>query len=885
MSYYKKMRNNRFKYNINIENNSSNYIKETNNNQYNINHNNMLRRELSYDNLIKNTSSNNNEISYISDYNKNNNNDDQINNVIFDKYNNNIQNKNCNADKYCININNNKKGKIIHLKNYYNNSKYLNKSPEPIIYKMKINKINIFPKKEIINNNNYQIKNNNVGYLNNENIILRNKSEDIKIEKLKKRNKKNKIIINNMNNNNNNNLNNLNNNYNINYYNNINNNNLNNINNIYNNNYTNNYNNINNNLINTNNNFNYTNINNNFNNNLNYNNYNYNILNNMNFNYNNFNNMNNYNDNFIFLWYILISFNDKEYKISINPEKTFKDLLNEIYLKFYNTNIEFCRIYYNANDIRNIDKSKKISEILPNPARILIVEPGNVKGGGLPLLEKQINIKFIKLQTKISDNKNYIFNLFGLLKLCLLKEVSLKLNNNQIAQLPVILSSIMEILKNGKIESIENKESIKEILNKIRGSNIITFSRYIDKIIGFNYLQNIFNFLNRNDFYEINDIKNRLTKYNEYIKFFEKEFENAKRNSIFEFSIISLVIIERPNFDCFERERRNCPNRVEKILFHGTNIDSISSILTDCFKRAKVHFYGEGIYFTDSLDYCWYYGGQDNRININKIPKISQTFSLIANFIYYNNEGLKNVNSDSNYTPEKNEINMAKADVYTGDFASNNNNNIQEQLLFNEYVINNLDQICPFIGAKFKRDEFCVIWRDTNFSPYPVNDNQYYDNLFKQFLKERVEYIEKLAKFNIYMCDNSEEALELVKRKKYNKIILISNVGPDYGGKQFIIEARKILENDVITLFLAYNIQHLQWIKNFKNAFFSNEPQFYERYLNCFEERDEISIKDSLKNLRELIEAHYNVQFNFDDNFLDFPLFKTEGNYSDLNFK
>ena len=209
---------------------------------------------------------------------------------------------------------------------------------------------------------------------------------------------------------------------------------------------------------------------------------------------------------------------------------------------------------------------------------------------------------------------------------------------------------------------------------------------------------------------------------------------------------------------------------------------------------------------------------------------------------------------------------------------------MDQKLFFREYVINNLDQICPFIGAKLKRDEFCIIWRDTNFSPNPIYNDQFYDELFKKFLKERVEYIEKLAKFNIYMYDNSEEALELIKRKKYNKIILISNVGTDYGGKQFILEARKILENDVIALFLAYNQEHLQWVKNFKNAFFSNDPKFYERYLKCFEEEDEIQIKDSLNNLKELIEAHYNIKFNFDDKFLDFPLIKNEGYYSDLKF-
>ena len=59
-----------------------------------------------------------------------------------------------------------------------------------------------------------------------------------------------------------------------------------------------------------------------------------------------------------------------------------------------------------------------------------------------------------------------------------------------------------------------------------------------------------------------------------------------------------------------------------------------------------------------------------------------------------------------------------------------------------------------------------------------------------------------MAKYNIYPCETSEEALELVNRKKYNKIILISNVGSDIGGKKFIDKAREIIGNDVIVYFL-----------------------------------------------------------------------------------
>ena len=185
------------------------------------------------------------------------------------------------------------------------------------------------------------------------------------------------------------------------------------------------------------------------------------------------------------------------------------------------------------------------------------------------------------------------------------------------------------------------------------------------------------------------------------------------------------------------------------------------------------------------------------------------------------------------------------------------------------------------MSAKLKRNEYCVIWRDNNFSSNPVYKNEF-DEIFKKFLSERIKYIKQVAKYNIYPCETSEEALKLIERKKYNKIILISNVGSDFGGKKFVDIARKIIGNEVIVLFLAYNIAHLKWIKDYKNALFSNDPGFYEEYLQSFD--DEYSVEGKLKSLIEKMEKHYNVKFNFDETFLNFPKFLEGGKYSDLTF-
>ena len=120
---------------------------------------------------------------------------------------------------------------------------------------------------------------------------------------------------------------------------------------------------------------------------------------------------------------------------------------------------------------------------------------------------------------------------------------------------------------------------------------------------------------------------------------------------------------------------------------------------------------------------------------------------------------------------------------------------------------------------------------------------------------------------------------------------MISNVGNDLSGKQFIIDARKIIGKDVISLFLCYNQEHLKWIKEFKNALFSNEATFYEQYLECFVTKKELEMEEKNKiitgniiNLIKKMQKKYGVQFKFYNDFLYFPNFKNGGKFSDLTF-
>ena len=160
----------------------------------------------------------------------------------------------------------------------------------------------------------------------------------------------------------------------------------------------------------------------------------------------------------------------------------------------------------------------------------------------------------------------------------------------------------------------------------MEGCNIINISKFINNSINQNELKILKQLLNKKDLEYIIDIEKRLLKYEKYMSFFVKDFEERKKQSIFEFAIM-----EREDFEIFEKERKNCPNRIDRILYHGTSIEPISCILTGYFKKSvnKCYQHGKGVYFTDMLDYAWRYSkGDGNRVT--NIPKLGDYFSIVA---------------------------------------------------------------------------------------------------------------------------------------------------------------------------------------------------------------------------------------------------------------
>ena len=562
-------------------------------------------------------------------------------------------------------------------------------------------------------------------------------------------------------------------------------------------------------------------------------------------------------------------------QIKFSQQKTIEELYKKIKMDCKIS--KFFKLIFKSNILVNSNTLAESS--IENGSNIYLIFLGDRFDEDIGYI-KPIEIIFKinqKNTSKECGNTNINIDLVNIAKVCFLKEISSRLNDENIQKFPENISIILKILKNGKIDNIDNmKNESKELLEKIRQTNLLNLSNFIDKLIDPPIIKIMLSYLDKDDFLEVNDFKNKLAKINNDINLFYEDFDLVRRKSIFEYSLCFLEIADRTDIDDYKNTLQNCPFKNERILYYGTSENNAHNILKNHFNISDNDKYGKGIHLTNSFDLSCIYSRKAFN-NKFKLPEVNEIFSFIVSSVFYNNKTKKKV-KDNKYSPKKNEVNIA---LINGEL-----NPIKEidksKFYSKEYIIGDISQILPLMHIKIKRNEYCVIWRDNNLSSKPVfNDS--YDELFKEILNKRLDYISQFAKFNFYPCKTTEEALFLVEKKKFNKIILMSNVGKNYEGRDFVDKARKIIGNEVIVLFLAYMEEHLKWITKYKNALFSNVEQFHELYLECFTDDIE-ETKQNILALKSSIEDYYGVKFNFDDNFLNFPIFKEDGEFKDLYF-
>ena len=139
-----------------------------------------------------------------------------------------------------------------------------------------------------------------------------------------------------------------------------------------------------------------------------------------------------------------------------------------------------------------------------------------------PLLDENLEFEVSVIMDQSNTHEiNFDFKLKGLLKFCLIKDMSLIINSDidyYTTKINKKVKHILEIISGGNIDLNETQNSIMSVLKKFEGINILNFSRFIDSFIPNEELIEIFNIFKEKDKEIIQKENDCLTSYSEYMK-------------------------------------------------------------------------------------------------------------------------------------------------------------------------------------------------------------------------------------------------------------------------------------------------------------------------------------------------------------------------------
>ena len=433
----------------------------------------------------------------------------------------------------------------------------------------------------------------------------------------------------------------------------------------------------------------------------------------------------------------------KKYILEMPKSISFKDLKekikNLIYKNYFFYFVINSKAYYDDDDENKND--------------IIKLEQGDIIYTYKTLIKENYYVHF-HLHQNLDETDMKTVELTGILKICLLEYIA-KLIDRLERIKNAEIRNIISDLKNEMYLTENPQQDIKYNLSQKFGSNIMTFSYYIQEIVNQNEINNLLGLFDKNKQKEIKAYWSILSKYEEFNKLFEKEFLDAIEKSYFDYSLINISIYQQDKKAEYLEKYKECKNPVIRYLFHGSQIDPISKIITNGFLYTRKAFYGMGIYFSDMLDYVSFYSGgetyEERRKNFGKTLKVGDTFSCVGTEIYYNNNEKKEIYNWKYYVEELDHfptyeelynnyrdkmvkpfgMHLARVEPDKGQVIENKetiiSNKRDGKFIGNEYVITEMYQILPLYGLTLKRNEYFVVWRDPHFSG---------KNEFNEYLKK-----------------------------------------------------------------------------------------------------------------------------------------------------
>ena len=201
---------------------------------------------------------------------------------------------------------------------------------------------------------------------------------------------------------------------------------------------------------------------------------------------------------------------------------------------------------------------------------------------------------------------------------------------------------------------------------------------------------------------------------------------------------------------------------------------------------------------TDMLDYSGFYSFESTNTskfsNHYKIRSINDYFIIVASQIFYDDSKFEKCYDMTDKKVSLNGIRYILVNAEGRPLSQDKTRaNGYNKFIGVEYFIPNEKQVLPLYSLTFKISEYCCLWKDYHFT---------HKTSFTEHAIHVKNYAKQILGMNVYGVGEFDEALNIIKRKKYNKVILLSNVGSDVEkAKKFINDIRGILKFNVIVLF------------------------------------------------------------------------------------
>ena len=280
----------------------------------------------------------------------------------------------------------------------------------------------------------------------------------------------------------------------------------------------------------------------------------------------------------------------------------------------YKENYDFIpQIKLKFNDVKKIDQ--EIIDSLINECKKLLNEKDvkiiEIKKGSLSIVIALNYLIQDKLQTMNMENKQIleiIDELNNYLGIETLKIKDILKDNLTIAQKDKQFKP--DFVEENLYDLETSREKLVNTIIQNKEKNCDTNIYEISKAISADDIKDLFDSLDKetketqDNLYELvlKDVNNELENY---LQIFDVQFEEALKNSVFEYNTKYIAYIYRYD-ENYNSGKLRCKNSKSKILFHGTNSCRISMILAGQFYLSEGPnnaIFGPGVYFSDLLDY------------------------------------------------------------------------------------------------------------------------------------------------------------------------------------------------------------------------------------------------------------------------------------------